>query len=961
MSKHATIEGLISVVVAVSAFVARNSYFVFSFAITVIFYLPALKNGSINAGFLYGGDVIGWYLPALAKTHTLIHSFNFTAIDYSTFNGSSDFFLSPNFFAYHPVVVIYSLLFSPVTSSLLQLGSFLVLLMAFHAFIAFYFSLKLFTRFFAFEFGLAAIIAIVFAFSMHMVNALGQPPFFLCATIIPWAVYAALAYAEKPSFRQLAIACLPIVLGFMGGYIPMAVASLALSAILVAAKILYIDNTEIPLNKRLKTLFVSMLPYVSASIIVSPYLYSVYKFHQETSSAGVASIFYSAHQLAQLPQSLLTIFSPHFAVPGPMIEFSLAFGFVAIAIAAVFLFSAKATSALSPREWKLFLISASIYFATVLATFGDYSAVSDLVYYLVPQVGGMHIYQRFLLPAQLMFAVMLAIMLKAVIQERPLIATRIALATFAAATLVVAYLVAYKPVLSQEIGINNFIVFELFLGFLFLCTIIVPVKKFVYFAALVLISLPALDSMYDNSLRGNKLDEQQKRQPIALNEVERARLVTYLKRFGDKEVLKYVDITPMWGAGGTELFPKVFPYFVLNELQLSSYGGFTFYLSARADYMKRMPVMGETAVSPDWELIVNSGADFVVARESDLQKGALISVLGKARNADIYRLPNGVSIVPLRNPAERALSSDEVLFDNGYFKISPAISKPKLQNIAIGKSVRQSSDGGGVARLAVDGNTDGDFSHGSVTHSGREVNAWLEIDLGQVESIDSVRIWNRTDCCGERLRDYLIFISEIPFLASDTASVLRSRPLVWSQINPTPNPKSVIKTHQTKGRYVRVQLGGAQPIEDSFLSIAEVEVFRSDPSVGPNQSQTSLTATDMKVNQFTNNFANYLSLDFESPAPATLQYLFWDNPRLKYYLNGNRVNFIEKDGLRGIDVAAGHNLIEIQYRHWPLNIFWVFYASYALVLLWVQLPSRFSIIGSFEKLRWLGAFSKSKW
>lgn len=952
--KCKSVEGLIAVFTAIPAFIARYSIFLFSLVMTVIFYMPALKNGALDAGFLYGGDVLGWYLPALAKTQTLIHSFNFSAIDFSTFNGSSDFFLSPNFFAYHPLVVIYCLLVSPESTNLHQLGHFLVLLMALHSFIAFYFSLKLFTRFFAFEFGMAALIATVFAFSMHMVNALGQPPFFLCASIIPWAVYAALAYAERPSLRQLTFACLPVVFGFMGGYMPMAVASLALSAILVAAKIMYIDGTETSLDKRVRTLFTAWLPYVCASVIVGPYLYSVYKFHQETSSAGVTSLFYSAHQLAQLPQTLLSGISNHFSVPGSIFEFTFAFGFIAIAIAAIFFLSPKVIDALAPREWKLFKISALIYFATVLATFGDYSVVSDLVYYLVPQVGGMHIYQRFLLPAQLLFAAMLALMLKAVIQERPLIATRIALAFFAAATLVVAYLVAYKPVVSQELGLNNFLVFELFLGFIFLCALIVPGKNFAYFAAIILISLPVLDRMYDGSLRGNTLDEQRKRQPIALNETERARLVTYLKRFGDKDVVKYVDITPMWGPGGTELFPKVFPYFVLKEMQLSSYGGFTFYLSARADYMKKMPVMGEVAVSPDWELVANSGADFVVARESDLQEGALNTVLAKAKIEDIYRLANGVLIVPLRAPTEKTLSSEEVLFDNGYFKVTPTLSTQKSLNIAIGKTVRQSSVGGGDARLAVDGNTDGDFAHGSVSHSGKDVNAWFDIDLGDVESIDSMKIWNRTDCCGERLHDYWVFISETPFLASDTSAMLRARPTVWSQINSIPNPKSTIKTHGVKGRYVRVQLDGTQPIEESFLSLAEVEVYRSNKSQVAASAPSSPVASAVKVNKFDTNFASYLRLDFETTAPATIQYLFWDNPRLKYYLDGNRVNFTDKDGLRGIDVPAGHHMIEIKYRHWPLTVFWIFYTAFALILLWVLTPTRFQAYVR-GKLRWTGA------
>ncbi|MHB8914793.1 MAG: galactose-binding domain-containing protein [Thiobacillus sp.] len=930
------VDALVASVSLTYTLMVRNAGFLLAIFATAIFYLPALKNGAANAGFLYGGDVLGWYLPALAKTHTLINSFNFTAIDFSTFNGSSDFFLSPNFFAYHPLVVMYSLLVPPETTDLHELGLFLVALMALHSFIAFYFSLKLFTRFFAFDFGMAALIATTFAFSMHMVNALGQPPFFLCATIIPWAAYGALVYAERPNIRRLVFACLPIVMGFMGGYVPMGIASLALSVIVVATRILYLEDAEISLNQRVRTLLSAMLPYVTAALIVGPYLYSVYKFHQETSSAGVASIFYSAHQLAQLPQSLLKLVSQHFSVPGPIIEFSLAFGFIALAIAMIFFLSPNATRSFNSSEWKLFKVSSVIYFATVLATFGDYSVVSDLVYYLVPQVGGMHIYQRFLLPAQLLFGLMLALMLKALVAARPLILTRIAMAMFAAATIWVAYQVAYKPVASQEMGLNNFLIFELFLGFLFLCALIVPGKKFVYFAAIVLISLPALDRMYDNSLRGNTLEEQRKRQPVALNEAERQRVVHYFKRFSDKEVIKYVDITPMWGAGGTELFPKVFPYFVLGDVSLSSYGGFTFYLSARAEYMRRMPVMGEVAVSPDWELVSDSGGDFVIARLTDLQNGGLSSLLAKTKAEDMLSLDNGVVIAPLNHRKDEL----DALFDNGYFKVLPVTNNPRLQNIAVGKSAQQSSAAGGQAQLAVDGNTDGDFAHGSVSHTGQDANAWLEIDLGAIEPIDSVRIWNRTDCCGERLRDYWLFISEQPFLAGDTAAVLRSRPSVWGQVNLTPNPKSTIETSGVQGRYIRVQLNGDRAIDESFLSLAEVEVFRSDFSSAATGGSASPTGASVKVKEFITNNASYLRLSLETSSPVTVQYLFWSNPRLKYYLNGNRVDFTERDGRYGIDIPAGLNTIEIKYTHWPLRLFWVIYALYALVFFWALISGQ---------------------
>ena len=203
-------------------------------------------------------------------------------------------------------------------------------------------------------------------------------------------------------------------------------------------------------------------------------------------------------------------------------------------------------------------------------------------------------------------------------------------------------------------------------------------------------------------------------------------------------------------------------------------------------------------------------------------------------------------------------------------------------------------------------------------------------------------IWNRTDCCGYCLRDYWLFISDKPFKSSDTASDLKGRPGTWSQQNSAPNPKGTVVTEGVRGRYVRIQLpGNTQTIKDCFLSLAEVEVFRSNQSPGTVKPLDFTAVPDLKINRFNTNHANYLLLDFVTSAPVAVQYLFFDNPRLKYYLNGKRVIPVEKDGSRIINVKAGHNTVEIQYRHWSLVIFWIFYTLYALLFLWALIPGRF--------------------
>ena len=101
-----------------------------------------------------------------------------------------------------------------------------------------------------------------------------------------------------------------------------------------------------------------------------------------------------------------------------------------------------------------------------------------------------------------------------------------------------------------------------------------------------------------------------------------------------------------------------------------------------------------------------------------------------------------------------------------------ALVNGQTVNVALGKpatssSIRLASD---VPGLAVDGNTDGNYSNGSVFHSmaGSEIEPWWEVDLGKNYTITEVRIYNRTDCCDDRLSDVSIRLSDTPGVAVDS-------------------------------------------------------------------------------------------------------------------------------------------------------------------------------------------------
>src|ERR1051326_4572712 len=147
-------------------------------------------------------------------------------------------------------------------------------------------------------------------------------------------------------------------------------------------------------------------------------------------------------------------------------------------------------------------------------------------------------------------------------------------------------------------------------------------------------------------------------------------------------------------------------------------------------------------------------------------------------------------------------------------------------NLALGKAATQSSTltgfGPAGASNSVDGNTDGNFFHNSVSHTNLDANAWWQVDLGAAATVASVVISNRTDCCSNRLSDYWVFVSNTPFASTDTPSTLQTRAGTWNSHQTSyPNPSTTIAVNAA-GRYVRVQLSGP-----NYLSLAEVQVFGS--------------------------------------------------------------------------------------------------------------------------------------
>ena len=156
----------------------------------------------------------------------------------------------------------------------------------------------------------------------------------------------------------------------------------------------------------------------------------------------------------------------------------------------------------------------------------------------------------------------------------------------------------------------------------------------------------------------------------------------------------------------------------------------------------------------------------------------------------------------------------------------------RLANRALGGTPSQSSTSGSPfpagAANAIDGDLTGDAAAGSIAATGSDPNAWWEIDLGQVLDIDTLRLWNRSDCCAGELADFYVFVSPVPFSSDDLATTIAQGGVVQFFHAGAADRQTDISAG-VAGRYVRVQRSTAGP-----LHLAEVQVF-GDPAP-PTQS-----------------------------------------------------------------------------------------------------------------------------
>ncbi|HOD80093.1 MAG: F5/8 type C domain protein [Planctomycetes bacterium ADurb.Bin126] len=156
-------------------------------------------------------------------------------------------------------------------------------------------------------------------------------------------------------------------------------------------------------------------------------------------------------------------------------------------------------------------------------------------------------------------------------------------------------------------------------------------------------------------------------------------------------------------------------------------------------------------------------------------------------------------------------------------------------NVAMGGTASQSSiSSGGSPERAIDGRVTGQWGENSTTHTQDQLTPWWRLDLGStVPDIKSITLWNRTDCCSERLTNFRVSLLD----ASSNE--------VWGQDYytgggyPTPTLNISLPTPQD-AQFVRVALLGS-----GIVSLAEVQVFAETGQADYTQSGDGVLLMDV--------------------------------------------------------------------------------------------------------------------
>jgi len=159
----------------------------------------------------------------------------------------------------------------------------------------------------------------------------------------------------------------------------------------------------------------------------------------------------------------------------------------------------------------------------------------------------------------------------------------------------------------------------------------------------------------------------------------------------------------------------------------------------------------------------------------------------------------------------------------------------------LGKPTKQSSTmNAGYSKRAVDGNTDGKFAGNSCTQTNVQANPWWFVDLEKPASVSKVSVFNRADCCGDKIANFEVRVGNMEPQGMDFTANPTCGSIHWPDAPKTGGGEFTVDCDEQVGRYVTIDLPG----DNKQLTLCEVRIMGAFTTPAFSKCKTSVEAIE---------------------------------------------------------------------------------------------------------------------
>lgn len=849
---------------------------------TIIYMLPVLGTIRHGAGpvpgFILSGDVRMLWFPQFIHGYERFWSGGIFGFDFLTAGGASLFAQRTNLLPIYPPYIISYLLFdiSNVKTALVVFST----IYAFHVWVGISFTILIARNFFGFKLGAAILAGGVYVLSFQATVYQAYTPFFFHMMLVPALIYVFCKLFFARSWLPVLLASAFIANYMLTSYGPLMAGGFAI-AVLFALFFFYMNfwnrfSLKFCINRLLIPTYASLI----ASLVCLPYYISQAIFFLKSGGSGI-DLHSVAHHLALQPSDLISALSPAFS-NATVTEGRLHWGLIQFTIVALgVVLMAYISPTVQSRFQRYIKLSLVLYVIMMCITFGVHTIASDIFYYLVPVLGTMHIYQRFMMFAQLPLAFAVAGCATIFITY----AAQYTRAAVAGGTLLLWVIITFWLATSPDaatLGASQRLIFEVFLAAFCIVVLTFTYNSIALSWLAVPIAITSLVFAYDiqrTSGKNNGVENM-----MLFTSVEKDRVGALIK-LADKKLPKVLNLSSEIDS----YLPYNLSWLSPGGTKYMNYYGYEPHLATERDYLK---MMGGFYGRFNIEWIHQSGTDFIVWDEGSATQKRLFDneyfALGETHPLGgglqltklIYKIPanssNVISLIdlPERDPSAWKISTaDGWELDNGVMRKTEtgtlhhfAIQTSPSIGTTYGVSFDMRGSTKGTIRVSLGSNSSAELVQGSLP--GRKT--------VQVDTLNIGDLW---------------FSSSADFDGSITNVQV-------TQIitNGTPEFKTV-----ANNGFVRLETLEGQPAQ---------------------------------LLNFNTNWSTFVHSEVSSQHPSRLVYLLWPVSAMVPFIDGQEVELIKRPGLPAyVDVPAGDHIVEFRYKNIWVIILKGLAAIYIVVLI----------------------------